>query len=164
MRRRLAQRQLALGGVAILGVAGSLAFTTRSHRAAAVLPPAVGSHTALAGSSGPQAVGTTTACGVEIGPATEGSREPRAAVRNPPLHRLPEQACSLSVIGRGPQAAGREFDLTDALARQLGVTGIQANPLELRRIGVAGRPVPPTPDRVQWPPECPTPCATPRTM
>jgi hypothetical protein len=124
VRRALAQRQLALGGLAILGVAGSIAVTSRTHRAANVrLPPAQGAYTALAGSSGPPEVGTTTACDVLIGAGTEGVENPVLPCGTRLYVGYRSTNVLVTVIDRGPKAAGQEFGLTDALARRLGVTG-----------------------------------------
>jgi rare lipoprotein A (peptidoglycan hydrolase) len=125
MRRILAQRQLALAGVAILGVTGSLAITSKGAPHAARLPSAQGSYTALAASSGPQAVGKTTACGAVIRARTEGVANPvlpcwtRLYVTYRGKHVL------VSVIDRGPQSSTRQFDLTQALAQRLGLTGVK---------------------------------------
>ena len=42
-----------------------------------------------------------------------------------------------SVIGHEPVPAGRELDLTAALARRLGLSGVRARRLELRRAPTA---------------------------
>jgi peptidoglycan lytic transglycosylase len=124
MRARLAQRQIALACVALLAAAVSLALTTREHRRARALPPAHGSYTALAGSSGAAAFGKHTACGQVIGPGTEGVAHPvlPCGVR---LYVVYKGTRVLTeVIDRGPYVRGREFQLTEALARRLGLSGV----------------------------------------
>jgi rare lipoprotein A len=118
------QRLAVLLGVALLAVAIALAVTSRRHPASA-LPPAVGSYSALAGSSGPEAYGTRTACGQIVGPRTLGVAHPvlpcgaRIYITFQDVHVLTE------VIDRGPSVPGRQFDLTAALARKIGLTGVQ---------------------------------------
>ena len=124
MRLGFAQRQAALAGAALLAVAVALALTS-GRRHAQALPPAVGSYSALAGSSGVVAYGKRTACGQIIGPKTEGVSQPvlpcgvKLYIGYRGKHVLTE------VIDHGPSVPGRQFDLTEALARQLGLVGVQ---------------------------------------
>lgn len=125
MRPKLAQRELVLGGVALLAAATSLAVTASTRSSTSRLPQPVGSYAALAGSSGPGAIGRKTACGGVIGPETEGVAHPtlpcgaRIYISYRGIHVLTQ------VIDRGPYVPGRELDLTDALARRLGLHGVQ---------------------------------------
>lgn len=120
----MAQRQAALAGAALLAAVVSLALTSgRHHRE--TLPPPVGSYSALAGSSGAVAYGKRTACGEIIEPTTEGVSHPvlpcgvKLYINYNGKHVLTE------VIDHGPDVPGREFDLTQALARRLGLVGVQ---------------------------------------
>ena len=124
MRLGLAQRQAAIAGLALLTAAVSLAVTSgRNHES--TLPPAIGSYTALAGSSGPAVFGHRTTCGQILGPKVEGVAHPvlpcgvKLYITYKGIHVLTQ------VIDRGPYVSGREFDLTDALADRLGLTGVQ---------------------------------------
>ena len=125
MRARLAQREIALGGVALLAAVVSLAVTSGRREDSSTLPASTGSYTARAGSSGPGVFGRRTACGKVIRPDTEGIAHPvlpcgaRLYVTYRGKHAL------VQVIDRGPYVPGREFDLTDALARRLGLRGVQ---------------------------------------
>ena len=125
MRPRLAQREIALAGVALLAAVVSLALTSRGRDGDSTLPEPVGSYTALAGSSGPGAFGKKTACGGVLAPETVGLAHPvlpcgvRIYVTYGRKHVL------APVIDRGPYVPGRTFDLTDALARRLGLRGVQ---------------------------------------
>jgi hypothetical protein len=125
MRRPLVQRQLALAGVAILGVAGSLAVA-KGDRASpgTTLPLADGSYTALAGSSGAKAFGTRTSCGVELGPTTEGVASPVLPCGMRIYVGYGGETALVSVLDNGSVPAGRQFQLTDALARRLGLVGV----------------------------------------
>jgi hypothetical protein len=115
-----------LAGVAVLGVAVSLAFTTRQDHAkmVAALPVPVGSYSALAAATAPMS-GTDPVCGVEITPRVVGILSPvlpcgvRLYVARGSHHVL------ASVVGRTPTAQGAEFGLTAALAHRLGVNGVK---------------------------------------
>lgn len=125
MRPRIAQREIALAGVALLAAAAALAVTHLRHDGESGLPAPQGSYTALAGSSGPGAFGRRTACGLTIRAETEGVAHPtlqcgaRIYISYGGRHVLTQ------VVDRGPYVPGRTFDLTDALARRLGLRGVQ---------------------------------------
>ena len=125
MRRRLAQREIALAGVALLAAAIALAVSAKTETKKSVLPVPQGSYVALAGSSGPAAFGKHTACGGVIRQATEGVAHPvlpcgaRIYISFRGKHVLTQ------VIDRGPSGPGRQFELTDALARLIGLSGIK---------------------------------------
>jgi rare lipoprotein A len=122
---RLAQREVALAGVALLAAAIALAVVAKTRSEASPLPAAQGSYVALAGSSGPAAFGRRTACGAIIREKTQGVAHPvlpcgaRIYISFRGKHVLTQ------VIDRGPTVPGRQFDLTDALARLLGLSGVQ---------------------------------------
>jgi rare lipoprotein A len=124
MRLGLAQRQAAFAGIALLTAAVALALTS-GRKDESTLPPAIGSYTALAGSSGSAAFGHRTTCGQILGPKTEGVAHPvlpcgvKLYITYQGIHVLTQ------VIDRGPYVSGREFDLTQALADRLGLTGVQ---------------------------------------
>jgi hypothetical protein len=126
VRQALLQRQLVLVAITVLAIAISLAVTTRpGHKAAAALPPPVGSYTALVATAGPKSEGKTTACGVVVSARTVGISSPvlpcgvRIYLTRGGRHVL------ASVIGRGPTAPGAEFAITVALAHRLGITGLR---------------------------------------
>ena len=125
MRLGLAQRQAALAGIALLAAVVSLAVTSGRHHSRRVLPPAVGSYTALAGSSGVIAYGKRTACGQVIGARTEGVAHPVLPCGVKLYLAYDGRHVLTQVIDRGPYAPGRQFDLTEALARRLGLVGVQ---------------------------------------
>jgi rare lipoprotein A len=125
LRSRLAQREAALACIALLAAAVSLALTSSPGKHSRKLPPAEGSYTALAGSTGAEALGKRTSCGQIIGAGTKGVAHPvlPCGVRVYVSYR--GQHVLTQVIDRGPSVPGREFDLTEALARQLGLSGVQ---------------------------------------
>ena len=125
MRLGFAQRQAALGGVALLAAVVSLAVTSPGRRHASTLPPPVGSYTALAGSSGVVAYGKRTACGQIIGPKTEGVAHPVLPCGVKIYISFDGRHVLTQVIDRGPYVPGRQFDLTQALAARIGLTGVQ---------------------------------------
>ena len=125
MRLGLAQRQAALAGVALLAAVVALAVTSGRHPTSRTLPPAVGSYTALAGSSGVIAYGKRTTCGQVIGPRTEGVAHPVLPCGVKLYLTYEGRHVLTQVIDRGPYVPGRQFDLTEALARRLGLVGVQ---------------------------------------
>lgn len=126
MRPRLAQRELALGGVALLGAVVSLAVTARAHHASSTVPAPVGSYTALAGPSGETIFGRHTACGIVIGEATVGVAHPTLPCGTWMYLSYKDAHVLAQVIDRGPYEPGRAFDVTDALAGELGLDGVHA--------------------------------------
>ena len=125
MRRRLAQREFALAAVALLAGVIALAVVSQTRSDSNGLPAAYGSYPAKAGSGGPAAFGKRTACGTVIRAKTQGVAHPvlpcgaRIYITYNGKHVLTQ------VIDRGPNRADREFELTDALAKLLGLNGVQ---------------------------------------
>lgn len=125
MRPRLAQRELALGGVALLGAVVSLAVRSGPDRGSSTRPAPVGSYTALAGPSGEAVFGRHTACGVVIGEDTIGVAHPTLPCGTWLYVSYDGTHVLAQVIDRGPYEAGRAFDVTDALAAELGLDGVE---------------------------------------
>jgi hypothetical protein len=126
----LAQRQVALAGVALLAAVAALVLTSRDKSQAVTgLPQPVtvagGWYTALAGAELPR-YGKRTRCGYVLRPSTEGIVDSvlpcgilvYVAYKNGP-HILTR------VVDRRPVVPGRKFDLTPKLAEDLGVDGVQ---------------------------------------
>jgi hypothetical protein len=126
VRGIVAERQLMLAAVAILGIAISLAVTDRRHEHArkAALPPAQGSYSALVGASGAKTIGKTTDCGILIGAHTMGIASPVLPCGAQLYLTFRGRHVLTSVVGRSA-GSGREFDLTRALARHLGIAGVR---------------------------------------
>jgi rare lipoprotein A len=125
MTPHLAQREVALAGLALLAVAVSLAVTAQTRDASPNTPQPEGSYLALAGSSGPSAFGRRTACGGVIRPETIGISHPTLPCGARVFITYRGQTVLAQVVDRGPFVPGRKFDLTDALARRLGLRGVQ---------------------------------------
>jgi len=125
MRPHLAVRQIALVGLALLAGAIALAVLSHFRRHATSGPQPVGSFVALAGSSGPEAFGKKTACGGVITTDTEGVSHPTLPCGARIFLTFHGHTVLVQVIDRGPYSSGRQFDVTDALARRLGLSGVQ---------------------------------------
>lgn len=125
MRPPLAVREIALAGLALLAAAISLAVTAQTRSSNRSGPEQEGSFVALAGSSGPAAFGRRTACGGVIRPDTEGVSHPTLPCGARIFISYGGKTVLVQVIDRGPYVPGRQFDLTDALARRLGLHGVQ---------------------------------------
>ena len=125
MGRTLAWREFALLGLAVLGAAVALAIVAQTRRHEQAGPVAEGSFVALAGSSGPAAFGRHTACGGVITQQTEGISHPTLPCGVRIFVTFNGTTVLAPVIDRGPYEGGRQFDLTDALARRLGLSGVQ---------------------------------------
>jgi rare lipoprotein A len=125
MKLRLAQREVALAGLALLAAAISLAITAQTRGESTNGPTPVGSYIALAGSSGPEAFGRETACGGTLNADTEGVAHPTLPCGARVFVTYHGTTVLTQVVDRGPYVAGRQFDLTAALARRLGLQGVQ---------------------------------------
>ena len=126
MRPQLALREFALAGLALLAVAAALAVAAHLRRHAGHRPVPVGSYVALAGSSGPAAFGRRTTCGGVITPETEGVTHPTLPCGARIFVTFHSRTVLVQVVDHGPTPPGREFDVTDALARRLGLSGVQS--------------------------------------
>ncbi len=121
----LAPREIAFGGLAVLAGAVALAVAAQRDHHAPSGPKAVGSFAALAGSSGPQVFGRKSACGGVITAQTEGISHPTLPCGARIFITFDGRTVLTDVVDHGPLAAGRQIDLTDALARRLGLRGVQ---------------------------------------
>ncbi|MDP9308711.1 MAG: hypothetical protein M3P15_10455 [Actinomycetota bacterium] len=130
MNPALAQREVALAGVALLAAVVALAVTSpRGSNAGGHLNPVSvpggGWYTALAGAR-PVHYGTRTDCGVMLRPSTRGVVDSvlpcnvKLFVSFGGSDRILTQ-----VVARRPVVPGRRFDVTPALADDLGLEGIQ---------------------------------------
>ena len=125
MRPNLAVRELALAGLALLAAAVSIAVSAQTRDRHSSSPQPEGSFVALAGSSGPAAFGRRTACGGVLSPDTEGVAHPTLPCGVRLFITFDGTTVLTQVVDRGPSEPGRQFDLTDALARRLGLHGVQ---------------------------------------
>jgi rare lipoprotein A len=125
MRPPLAVREIALAGLALLAAVVALAVTGHTRSGNSSAPQPEGSYTALAGSSGPAAFGRRTACGGVLHADTEGVSHPTLPCGARIFLTYKGIRVLTQVVDRGPYTPGRQFDLTDALARRVGLSGVQ---------------------------------------
>ena len=131
MSAALAQRQLALGGVALLAAVVALALGSHEGGAKArplpqpVPAPGGGWYTALAGAR-TTVYGRRTCCGVLLRPTTVGVADSvlPCGIRLYVAYKDSPQILT-QVIAHRPVAPGRKFDLTPRLAEELGIDGVQ---------------------------------------
>ena len=132
MKSALALRLLALAALALL--AGVIALAaTRDHGTddvTAALPepapaPGGGWYTAVAAPERGVKKARRTACGALLGPQTLGVAHPVLPCNVKIFIEYGGKRVLTQVIDRGPAGAGREFDLTKALADKVGLHGLQ---------------------------------------
>ena len=126
MNPALAQRQAGLAGVALLATIGALALGrgNEAPRTTVTAPPAGPSwQTGRAGVFGPGLYGQRTACGVELTPRTVGVAHPVLPCGVDLVVGYAGRERRVEVIARGPAEPGRDLDLSEALARELGFEG-----------------------------------------
>ncbi len=92
---------------------------------ASASPRPVGDLVALVGSAGPAAFGRRTACGGVLRPATLGIAHPTLPCGARVILEYHGLRVLTQVVDCGPYEPGRAFDVTDALARTLGLQGVQ---------------------------------------
>lgn len=129
MSPALLQRQAALAAGALLATLGVLALGTRDEQPLEPLPtPGVGVQwqRAVVGVLVPEAYAHETSCGVKLDSGTTGVAHPVLPCGVDLVLARGKKEIRTEVIERGPVSGGRDFDLTRALADELGVTGPQA--------------------------------------
>jgi rare lipoprotein A (peptidoglycan hydrolase) len=123
---RLAQREIALAGIALLAAVVSLALVVGRSDSDTTQPRPVGAwQTALAGVRGVGGIGKRTACGQTLGADTNGVSHPVLPCGAKIFVQLDGKSILTQVIDRGPYVPGREFDLTEPLAAKIGLRGVQ---------------------------------------
>jgi rare lipoprotein A (peptidoglycan hydrolase) len=130
----LAQREIALAAVALLAVVAAVAVArlARDESAGSSQPSAVAAEwtRALAAPySFPPGV-KRTACGQPAGKRTLGLAHPVLPCGAKIMVRFEGREVLTQVVDRGPGKPGREFDVTRALARLMGLSGLE--PIEWR--------------------------------
>ncbi|MEO8290853.1 MAG: hypothetical protein ABI649_07645 [Gaiellaceae bacterium] len=125
----LLQRQAALAAAALLAAVGVVALD-RSDAPADTQPapsvsPQVRWEEAVVGVFGAGRLGETTSCGVELAAETRGIAHPVLPCGADLVVSFGGRDLRTEVIDRGQVDAGRQFDLSEALAAALGVQGTQ---------------------------------------
>lgn len=126
MRLRLAQRELALAAIAVLATVIVLALSVgrSTNGKASTLPEPVRWYRALAGPYTPARRGRT-ACGILSSARILGVAHPVLPCGVKIFLQLGGQRVLTQVIDRAPAVPGRAFDVTPALARRIGLHGVQ---------------------------------------
>ncbi len=124
MNAALARRQAALAGVALVGALGAIALSRLGDDSdAAPPPPAAGVEWETADVAVFEPVSGPTACGVTVAAETIGISHPVLPCGAKVLLEHQGRQARADVVEQGPVDPGRAFELSPALARQLGVTG-----------------------------------------
>jgi rare lipoprotein A (peptidoglycan hydrolase) len=118
-------RAAALAGIAVLGIAIALAVAHHKDHKTALPAPAGQWYVALAAPYTPSNKMVKSACGVVIGPTTAGVAHPVLPCGAKIYIQFGGKQVLTQVIDRGHTAPGRTFDVTDALAKMLGLQGSQ---------------------------------------
>jgi len=126
MSRRTSVRLLASLGVALLAAVAIVAVLQRRDDSAPSGPQPVGSYTALAGAAPESVIGRKTSCGIVLTEDTEGIAHPTLPCGVRLFITFDDKTVLAQVVDRGPYKGGRQFDVTPALARRLGLHGVQA--------------------------------------
>ena len=128
----LAQRAVALAGIALLAALAALALASlRSEEDARTepLPEAVPAPDGgwYRGLAGPQDVGDgrRTACGLILTPASKGVAHPVLPCGTKLYIAYGDVSALTQVVSQGPLGTRRQFGLTTALARDLGLRGVR---------------------------------------
>ena len=126
MRLALARRQAALAAVALLAALGALALERTGEDESPVTatpPPAAGVEweEAVAGIIGSDQYGQTTECEVVLDRNSRGVAHPVLPCGVDLVLEFDGVEVPAEVIARGPFGPGREFDLTQTVADDLGL-------------------------------------------
>jgi hypothetical protein len=126
----LAQRQVALAGIALLAVLVALAIGPRgSTESATAVPRPVAEaaaewYRALAAPGGGP-YGRRSACGVIIRPTTLGVAHPVLPCGAKIFLSFEGREVLTQIVDHAPQSPGLEFQVTAPLAKKLGLQGVQ---------------------------------------
>jgi rare lipoprotein A (peptidoglycan hydrolase) len=119
------RRAAVLAAVALLAIAVAVAVSRHSHTTSGLPAPAGGWYTALAAPYTLSKGHTKSACGVAIDTKAVGVAHPVLPCGVKLYVEYKGKEVLTQVIDRGHTVPGREFDLTQALARMLHVQGTQ---------------------------------------
>jgi rare lipoprotein A (peptidoglycan hydrolase) len=118
-------RAAALAGVALVALVIALAVSHNPKKSDTV-PEGAGSwYTALAAPYTPSATTKEGACGVRIGPNTAGVAHAVLPCGVKLYVKFGDKQVLTQVVDRGHMPPGREFDVTQSLAKLLGLEGTQ---------------------------------------
>lgn len=118
-------RAAVLAAVALVAIAVAIALSHHPKKPSDLPPAAGGWYTALAAPYTPSSGSTKSACGVVIDAKTIGVAHPVLPCGVKLYVEYKGKQVLTQVIDRGHTVPGREFDLTQALAKLLRVDGTQ---------------------------------------
>jgi hypothetical protein len=128
----LAQRQIALAGLALLAGILALGLGSQQRVSAPTLPesipaPGGGWFQAIATSRGAtfDSEHVDQACGYTVGPSSRGVANPVLPCDSKVYIQFGDKQALTQVIARAPSSTEADFELTPALARELGLRGSQ---------------------------------------
>ena len=122
----LLRRLLVLAAVALAAGALALALGRARNADGGALEPVGSSYDARVAPYGPGLYGRPTACGKNLTRATRGVAHPVLPCGAKLFVSYEGREVATEVVDRGPHAAGRDFEVTEALAAELGLSGVQA--------------------------------------
>ncbi len=132
MPAAVAQRLLGLAAVALLGGVIALAViqqrsgsTSSAPAPTGAVAPGGGWYSALAASRGPAGDAERTSCGLILTGKSFGVTHPVLPCGAKLLLRFGGQTVLTEVIDNKLKSAGRQFEVTERLARDLGLNGTQ---------------------------------------
>ena len=132
MNAALAQRQIALAGLALLAGILSLGLSSQRHSSGPKLPdsipaPGGGWFQAVAASSGTTFARShlDQACGHVVGPKSLGVANPVLPCDSTIYIQFGDRVAITQVIARGPSSSDADFEITPILAQKLGLHGNQ---------------------------------------
>jgi rare lipoprotein A (peptidoglycan hydrolase) len=118
-------RAAALAGATVLAIAIAVAVRHEDRKHGG-LPQAAGQwYSALAAPYTPSSAAKKGACGIVIGPNTPGVAHPVLPCGVKIYVKFGGKQVLTQVVDRGHTVPGREFDVTQALAKVLGLQGTQ---------------------------------------
>ena len=123
MNAVLTRRQAALAAVALVAALGVIALSRLSDDSESAPPPAAALEWETAQVAVFEPAAAATACGVTVTPRTQGIAHPVLPCGAKLLLEHDGRQAQSDVVQQGPVATGRAFELSPALARELGVAG-----------------------------------------
>ena len=123
MNRALARRQAALAGVALVGALGAIARSRVGDDSDAAPPPTAGAGWETANVSVFEPGPEPTACGVTVTADVAGIAHPVLPCGAKLFVEHQGRQAQADVVERGPVDPGKAFELSPALAEQVGLAG-----------------------------------------
>jgi hypothetical protein len=119
-------RAVVLAGVALVAIAIALEIAHSSNENESLPKPAGQWYSVLAAPYSPSEKPTKGACGVTIGPATQGVAHAVLPCGAKIYIKFGNREVLTQVVDHGHMPPGRDFDVTQKLAKILGLQGTQS--------------------------------------